>query len=526
MSFTSVGFIVFCGVLLILYYVIPKKAQWMLLLAASYFFYLFAGTEYLGFILFTTITTYLVTNYMSRQYKRRDEYLALHKSEMSKDERKAFKHRYKVKSRVWFIIVIALNFGILFACKALLTEPVSALAEGTQVSFLSLGLPMGMSFYMLQSMGYVIDVYREKAEPLKNPFKTALFTSFFPMLVQGPISKFDQLKDQLFCGHSFDRKTVAFGLERMLWGFFKKMVIADRIAVALTPLSDTSVSDGMGVSFFILCMFYAVQLYADFSGGIDIAIGIAEALGITLPENFIRPFFSTNIADYWRRWHITMNEWMKNYIFYPITVSGPMLKLSVKARKRFGKFGMRITVYIGTLITWFCTGIWHGFNLHFVVWGMINAVVILISEELSPVYAKFHNKTHLKGRTGYTIFEIVRTFLMMSIIRATDLFVDVGTYFKNVGSLFYHFNFSILTDGTLGNLGLSNADYVILAAGVVIMFLVSFFEEKNKRSVREQLLGKPVAARYAGIILMLLCVVVLGQYGIGYDASNFIYGQF
>jgi len=523
MQFTSVAFIIFLAILILIYYLLPKKCQWVVLLVASYIFYLFAGVRYLAFILFTTITTYLVTVYMDGNNKKKDAYLAEHKKDMSKDEKKEYKHKMKVKNRIWFIITIAVNFAILFFCKALLVEPLrSAFSKGT-LSFLTLGLPMGMSFYMFQSMGYVIDVYREKAEALKNPFKTALFTAFFPQLIQGPISKFEQLKDSLFSEHAFDRKQIAFGLERMLWGFFKKMVIADRIAVAVGSLNS---SENRGVAFFVMVMFYSIQLYADFSGGIDIAIGAAQALGITLPENFIRPLFSTNIADYWRRWHISLNEWMRSYIFYPITVSGPLLKFSVKARKKVGKLGMRLPIYIGSVLCWLGTGVWHGFSLNFIIWGMLNCVIIVISEELAPLYEKFHNRTHLKGRIGYTVFEVIRTFLMMSIIRITDLFGNnMGDYFSRVASLFYTFNFNVLTDGTLMNLGLQARDYIIVACGVAVMYLVSGVQAK-KGSVREQMLRIPRAARYAIIIAMLLAVILFGSYGMGYDQANFIYNKF
>ena len=301
------------------------------------------------------------------------------------------------------------------------------------------------------------------------------------------------------------------------------MVIADRIAVAVGSLNGM---ESRGTEFFVMVMFYSIQLYADFSGGIDIAIGIAQTLGITLPENFIRPFFSTNIADYWRRWHISLNEWMRGYIFYPITVSGPMLKLAVKAKKKVGKLGMRLPIYIGSVLCWLGTGVWHGFTWNFIVWGMLNCVIIVASEELAPLYEKFHNRTHLKGRKGYTVFEIVRTFLMMSLIRITDLFGNnIGDYFSRTASVFYSFNFALFADGTLLNLGLAPSDYIIVVCGVIIMFFVSLTQAR-KGSVREQLLNIPAPIRYAGIIIMLLAVVLLGSYGMGYETANFIYNKF
>lgn len=524
MSFASVQFIVFLAILFLLYYLLPKKTQWIVLLAASYVFYLFAGVKYLAFILFTTITTYAAAMLMNGNIEKQKAYLTENKASLSRQEKKAYKATIKKKNRLWLILCLVLNFAILFYCKALLLDNAASLvSSSSSVYFLTLGLPMGMSFYMFQSMGYVIDVYREKAKALKNPFKTALFTAFFPQLIQGPISKFEQLEKDLFTPHKFDRKVLAFGMQRMLWGFFKKLVIADRIAVACSALKGDEYT---GAAFFVLTIFYSIQLFCDFTGGIDIAIGTGQCLGITMPENFDRPFMSKDIAEYWRRWHITLSEWMKSYIFYPINVSGPMLKLSSKLRKKWGKFGVRIPVYIATIISWLCTGLWHGFNAHYIVWGMANCFVIIISEELHPVYDKFHNKFRLKGRKGYTVFEIARTFILMNFIRALDLFDHLSDYFSRFFSMFYAPNFSFLVDGSLLELGITVTDYVIIALGVIVLFAASMLKGQDKGSLRERFQKVPAACRYAVIICAVFIVLIFGVYGIGYDASSFIYNQF
>lgn len=520
MTLTSLNFLLFLGILIILYYVLPHKIQWIVLLVASYIFYYFAGgLSCFAFILFTTITTYLATYLMDKNNKKTAK--ILENEELEKAQRKAIKAQNKKKNRVWLIVVLVVNFVILFFCKACLVNPLHDALSGSQISFLTIGLPMGISFYMFQSMGYVIDAYRSKAIIEKNFFKVMLFTSFFPQLIQGPISQFEMLKETLFAEHEFSRKQVAYGLQRMLWGFFKKLVIADRIAVAIGTLKAPEYT---GVSFFILTIFYAIQIYGDFTGGIDIAIGAAQTLGVVLPENFIRPFFSKNIAEYWRRWHISLNEWMKRYIFYPITVAKPMLKLSTRARKKLGKVGMRIPVYIGAVLTWLGTGIWHGFNLHFVIWGLLNCVIIVISEECSPLYEKFHERFPWSNKRGYDIWQIIRMFLLMNLVRATDLFENVGEYFSKIGSLFYEFNFHVLWDGTMMNLGLSIADYIIIGFGVIVMFIFSVVERKG--DVRDQLQDKSKVLRYIIFIALLLVVIVFGTYGIGYDAGSFIYNQF
>ncbi len=522
MAVTSMTFALFVAALLILYYLVPRHLQWLLLLVGSYVFYLWAGPKYLFFILFTTVTTYGASLYMDAQQKKRDAYLAEHKASLSREEKKAYKTAVKARSRVGLILCLVANFAILALCKALLIDPFRAAAATGALSFLSLGLPLGISFYMFQSMGYLVDVYRETVKAERNFLKLALFVSYFPQLIQGPISKFSQIGTQLTAGHSFDGCQVAFGLERMLWGFFKKMVVADRIAVAIGTLRGEGYG---GVYFFLLTLAYAIQIYGDFTGGIDVTIGLSQALGIRLPENFRRPFFSKNIAEYWRRWHITLGEWMKDYIFYPISVSGPMRSLSKTARKKFPNFGKRLPVYVASVITWLATGIWHGFSPNFALWGLLNCLVIVISEELQPLYARFHARFHLKDKGWYGVFEMLRMFLLMNLIRACDLFADVGEYFRRMGSLFTTWNFRVLWDGSLMKLGLTGLDFGILAFGIVLMLGVSLYQEK-RGSVREGLAHQNAIVRCAAIFTLLVLVLLMGSYGIGYDSGNFIYNQF
>ena len=521
MQFTSFTFLLFAALLLTVYYIIPGKFQWPLLLIASYVFYLWAGTDYLFFILFTTVTTYGAAYMIDRGLAKRDAYLAEHKKDLSREEKKAYKAKVKSSNRVWLLLCLVTNFGILAVCKACLIEPFHTMAKGGSLSFLAISLPLGISFYVFQSMGYVVDVFREKTKAERNFFKLALFVSFFPQLIQCPISKYSQLAPTLYAPHRFDGKQVSFGLQRMLWGYFKKLVVADRIAVAIGTLKGEEYT---GVAFLVLALFYAIQIYGDFTGGIDVTIGLAEAMGIKLPENFIRPYFSKNIAEYWRRWHITLGEWMKDYIFYPISVSEPMRKLSKAARKRSPNFGKRLPVYVASLATWFITGIWHGFSPNFAVWGMLNCFVIVVSEELTPLYEKFHNRFHLKEKKWYGAFEMLRMFWLMNLIRACDLFPHVGEYFRRLGSLFTTFNFHVLWDGTMMNLGLSGLDYAIILGGCIIWFVVSLLQEKGP--IRERLSQKPALVRYALIFALLVIVLLMGSYGIGYDASNFIYNQF
>ena len=296
-----------------------------------------------------------------------------------------------------------LNLGILAVLKytnfaiANINFFLDAFHAGEPISFKNMILPMGISFYTFMAVGYLVDVYRGKYPAKKGLFSFALFISFFPQVIQGPISRFDDVSDDMWADHKFDRRAVSFGLQRILWGFFKKLVIADRILTAVNMIiHDPATYDGIYV--FLGMMFYALELYADFTGGIDITIGTAELFGIHLKENFHRPYFSKNIAEYWRRWHITMGTWFTDYIFYPISVSEPMLKFNKFARKHFGEYiGKRMPVYTASAVVWFATGIWHGAAWNFIVWGMMNFVVLMISQELEPCYKRFHKHFSVDG---------------------------------------------------------------------------------------------------------------------------------
>lgn len=529
MLFTSYNFIIFIALLFITYYLIPKKYQWILVLAASYLFYAIAGPKYLIYILATTVSTYFVSLKLNSLEKMQSNHLAKHKEELSKEEKSLFKADIKARKWKWLLFCLFLNFGILAAVKyanfAIVNINFLLETAGTQrnISFLSIALPMGISFYTFQTMGYIIDVYRAKYPPENNIFKLALFVSFFPQLVQGPISRFDDLAKTMFKEHSFDYRGVKFGIQRILWGFFKKVVIADRILVAVNTLVRNP-DEYQGVFVFIGMLFYAVQLYADFTGGIDITIGIGQVLGIKVKENFNAPFLATSIADYWRRWHISLGSWFREYLFYPISVSKPMLKFTKYSRRTFGPaVGKRVPVYISTIVVWFTTGIWHGSSWNFIVWGLMNGAVIIVSQEFSPFYQWFHSRFPVKDTIAFRSFQVVRTVLLMSSIRMFDCYRDVPTTFRMFGTMFTTFNFSEAFNGML-DLGLSVHDYYILAGGIAVLLWSSYVKQQG--SIREQLAQRPLVVRYLAYYAIIIVILLLGAYGVGYDSSQFIYNQF
>jgi len=529
MLFTSYSFIFFLIILILLYYLVPKRMQWKLLLLGSFVFYYFSGWSNLVYISVTIVSTYFAGLKIDELNRRQSAYLKENREKLTKDEKKLYKEKTKAKQWKWLLACLIFNLGILAVVKytnfAIANiNSILSIFRMTELSFVNIILPMGISFYTFKTMGYIIDVYRGKYEPERNIGKLALFVSFFPQLIQGPISRYDDLSQTLYQEHSFDPKTFSYGFERVLWGYFKKLVIADRIVAAvLTITKNPDTYDGVYV--FVGMVFYAIQLYADFTGGIDITIGIAQMLDIEVAENFIRPFFSKSIAEYWRRWHITMGTWFRDYIFYPLSVCKPMLNLSKFSRKHLGEnIGKRVPVYVSTLVVWFATGIWHGSSWNFIVWGLLNGVIILISQELEPLYSKFHEKVKIGDTFGFRLFQVVRTFLLMSSLRILDCYRDVGVSFRMFFSMFTRPNFRVLFDGSLLKLGLNVHDYIVLALGVILM--ISFSLVQRRGSVREMLSHKPVVLRYSVYIALFFTVLVFGAYGIGFDSNQFIYNQF
>ena len=507
MSFISYGFAAFLLVSFILYYVIPKKMQWCFLLIISALFYMCTGVEYFLFILFTGITVYKTAVVLSK---------------VPADKQNLRKKIFLLGIGVNLLIFVFLKY-VNFAIENVnLVFGVTG-SENT-LELIDIVLPLGLSYYTLQAIGYLTDVYRGKYEAEKNPGKLLLFLSFFPQLIQGPISQFDELKQTLFSEHEISSVQIKRGAQRMLWGYFKKLVIANRVLPVVLAVGGNPAELG-GVYTLIGMLAYTVQLYGDFTGGIDMAIGCAQMFDVTLPENFDRPFASTSLAEYWRRWHMSLMKWFREYVFYPLSVSGFAGNL-MKCGKKFlsRKKAAKLPVYFASLVTWFLTGIWHGASWRFVVWGLINCVIILVSQELTPVYRKFHKKYAFSNGKAYHYFAVLRTLCIVSIVQMTDYYDSLTEGFLALVMMIPTFHLSELFGDKFALLGITGADVVILLIGICLFCLVSFW--KGKGILWERLEGFNAVSRYMIWAGLLLVTLILGVYGQGYDAGQFIYNQY
>ena len=530
MLFTSYGFLLFIVILAALYYILPAKIQWIVLLVGSYVFYAIAGLGYLPYLVAVTLIVYFAALLIDKKLTQQSDWLSEHKAELSKDEKKEYKAAQKKKRMVIQVIAVLLCVLLLGVVKyanffiSNINSIIASTGSEGQLTFLNIALPLGISFYTLQALSYLFDVSRGTIKAEKNVFKFALFVSFFPQLVQGPISRFKDLSETLYTPHPFDKQQVAFGVQRVMWGFFKKLVIADRIAPAVQTIF-ADVNSFTGGYVLLGMLYYTIQLYADFTGGIDITIGVAQILGVRVNENFNLPYFSTSLKEYWRRWHITMCNWFRDYIFYPLSSSKGMQKFSKFVRNHFGqKLGRRLPVYISSFVVWFMTGIWHGASWNFIVWGLMNFLILMISEELEPLYERFHNKFKFSRKLPYRIFMILRTFILICFLNMFDVCKSVGDTFRAVFTIFSPAGRSNPEGGLLG-LGLNVSDYVVLFIAILIVFLVSLYKSQHG-SIRKAITDMARPAKYVLWFLLFVAILIFGTYGIGYDASQFIYNQF
>lgn len=540
MNYTSLNFILFVALTVLVYFLFPlKKQKWTVLLVASYVFYLFAGYKYVAFILFTTVSTYLFALWINRIGEKSKETLKLNKQTWDRDKKKKFKNSVKHKKRLVMALVLVVNFGILAFLKyynffaGSLNDVMGMFGIGFSAPTLKLFLPLGISFYTFQSMGYIVDVYREKVAPEKNIAKLALFVSFFPQIIQGPISFYDQLAHQLYEPHKFDFTRFKYGMELILWGFFKKLIIADRAVVAInTVTADYAAYNGTTLTFTILL--YALQLYADFSGGIDISRGVAQIFGIDMVDNFKRPYFAKSINDYWRRWHITLGAWLKNYLFYPLAMSNLFINASKKMKgTKFGstKAGAHIAkvlpTSIASLIVFLVVGIWHGANWKYVAFGIWNGGIIMISILLKPVFDWVLAKLRINAQSfGYGVFQTFRTFLVVLVGYVFDVAPNFAEAMNTFKLAFTDQSFSVGWS-QISELGLDKFDYAIIIFAMIVVFVASVIQERHSSTtIREMLDKKSFALRGLVIFAGLMLVLVFGIYGPGYDPAAFVYMQF
>ena len=422
MIFTSLNFLIFFCIVFLAYYILPKKVQWIVLLIASIYFYISASVQYIFYVLFAAVITYLGALIISKLDNKYKNDIEINEKNITKEQKKALKKSIQKKKKIVIVLTIlgALSLLIIMKYTSFILQNISLLHNLIGLEFnspaLKFILPIGISFYTFMSIGYAVDVYRGEYPAEKNFLKYFLYISYFPHVLQGPIDKYKDLSEEFFKPKSFNYEETIEGLSRVVVGLIKKMVIADKILPICTMVIQNP-DQYFGKNVLIMIILYAIELYADFSGYMDIAIGCSKMLGIKLTENFDSPYFSKSIAEYWRRWHISLGAWFRDYVYYPLLRS----KKADNIRKYFKEGNNKylantMPTVFALSILWILIGFWHGSTWAFVLYGIYHGLIIIISNMLSPVYSKFYKKfPKLVKSKIYSLFQIIRTFTLVLI---------------------------------------------------------------------------------------------------------------
>jgi len=510
----SLGFISFLAVTILLYYTVFSRHQWVLLLLASIIFYLANDWKYAVFMLITIVFTFFGAKKISKINDIQKSAIKENKESWSSEEKKNYKTQMKRKRLIITSVIVIIMFSMLMLFKSTKFMP-----------GFSLILPLGISFYTFQSVGYLVDVYRSRCQEEKSFFKYCLFVTYFPQIIEGPINRFEELSHQFFEDHKFSYRVIRNGVWLFLWGLFKKLVIADRAAMFVNGvLRGDELPSG------VLCMMavfiFNIQLYADFSGGIDMVRGVSEMFGITLAENFRQPFFARTIPDYWHRWHMSLSNWIRDYVFYPLAFSKPYAKLSKKLSEKNAHLGKTIPSGIVSVITFLLIGLWHDLSLAYVAYGLWHGMLMAGSEIFKPVFVKIDEffgydpdcfANRMAGR--------IRTWILISI---GEIFTILGTFHGSMevfGRIFSrefkYYNLFV----EFFEYGLDAKDSIVLAIAVLLWIAVSIKKESGIR-IRSAIELQPLWFRYMATAGIFFAILVFGIYGPGYDAAAFIYEGF
>ncbi len=497
MLFNSIHFLIFFPIVLLLFFIVPKKLRCPVLLLASYYFYMSWNPIYALLIGFSTVSTYIAGLVMKH----------------------AIEHDRKKAKIAALTVTIVINLSILFLYKYFdfAIDNLNLLLSAIHVEIIKnpfdLLLPVGISFYTFQALGYIIDVYRGDTVAEKSLLKYALFVSFFPQLVAGPIERSGNLLEQI---RTIDRKNlwsynrITKGLTIMLWGFFMKMVIADRAAILVNNIFDNYWRMD-SFALIVGAVAFAIQIYCDFASYSTIAIGSAQIMGFELMENFNVPYGATSIKDFWNRWHISLSTFFKDYLYFPLGGS------------RRGK----VRTYVNLMIVFLVSGLWHGANWTFVFWGALHGAYQIVGRLTLPARSRLYEKLHVKTESfSFKFFQIVFTFILVDLAWIFFRADTIGQAFLYIQRIFTQVDIWSIFNGSIYTLGLERPEFHILLLAVVALFLVDLQKYKKNKRLDEALEGEMLGFRWLVLLLLLFAVVVFGAYGTAFDAQEFIYFQF
>ncbi len=517
MTITSFSFIFLITIGVIIYYILPKSWQWIELLIFSLVFYCCASTPYtIVYLIISTLLAYIATLWMEKEKEKGQSKLAI--------------------AILAIVIIVNICLWFLLKGKGLWSfflwkiQNYICIPQIADLLNMQLIAPLGMGYYTLQVLGYIIDCYWGNVKPQKNLLKLFLFVVYFPQLTTGPISRYDQIST-LYGRHTFSYKNISYGTQRILWGFVKKLVLAERIGVIVTAIINNTERYN-GFYSWIAILLYPLQMYADFSGCMDIVLGVSELFDIHLAENFNNPFLARTSQEFWQRWHITLGTWAKDYVLYPLLKSKVMIRFGKVARKKIGKkMGKFVANAVGMFVLWMVMGIWHGGLRYIVGVSLWYWTILMIGELLTPIFGKVTSAFNIKTESfSWHLFQSARTYLIYAI-GATFFSLGVGKGMlllkdacrvlidKDYANPWIFFDESILT------LGITFGDINIIMMMVVLLLIVAYLREKHGYA-RIWVQNQNLLFRWGIWIGLFVLIIIYGKYGPGYSASEFIYQGF
>lgn len=509
---------------IIFYNLFPKKIRPFYLLFFSWLFFALMSKWLIIFLLLTTISIYASALVISKLENKKKDLV----KEAMEDDKKIIKDKFKKKKRVVLILCIIFNVAFLFVFKYLKFFTLNAnylldcFNVGYNFNILKLIAPIGISFYTLQALSYLFDVYNKKQETDKNYFRVALFMSFFPSIMEGPITRYSDTAENLYKGEKITYESLCFGLQRILWGLFKKIIIADRLNV-LVKTVFSGYEYFSGITIFIGALCYTIMLYMDFSGAMDVVLGIGDIFKVKVPENFKQPFFSKNISEFWTRWHISLGTWFRDYIYYPISLSKSMKSLTLKLKKHLGNhYGPLLSGTFALLIVWLLNGLWHGAGWTYILFGLYHFIMISIGNITRPEFNKLYVKLNISKSKVLHFLQILKTSFLVVIGELIFNSSTVNQAFKMIKKIFTNFKVSALE---LSSLGLDFPDCVILMLALVVVLIIGLKRE-NGINVREKLAKKNIVVRWIILYILIFSILIFGAFGPGYEPVDPMYADF
>ena len=512
MSIITIQFWIFAAAVTLLYFAAPRKWQWVVILCGNVFFYAGAGIKYLALILITSLIAFFSALRLENASAISKKGLAaIDDGETRTDVKKSL---ISIKKYICAVAVISaggiwavLKYSDFFISN--LNAVLARINGAWKFPSFSWVLPLGISFYTFNIIGYVVDVYRGKYPAERNFAKFFTFVSFFPHMIQGPFTRFNELGKSILEKHRFSYDRLCEGCARILWGLFKKLVIADKLGISVRMIFG-DYQNYSGIHIILAMVGYCLELYADFSGYMDIVCGLSHIWGIRMPENFRQPYFARSVDEFWHRWHITLGQWFKDYVFYPVSMGKAGQKIGRKARKKWGaRAGKLVPGYFALFFVWTATGLWHGANWTFLVWGYLNLFVIMSSMQLKEFYKKAKEKFHIKDSGwAWQAFSIIRTFLLVCFFRFFSSQSSISKALSTLRHTFTHLNFHGMESLEKVFAGVPLMQILVVIAGILAVLAVDILREKEVwDKVRKKC---PMIIRdliYAVMIILLILLV-------------------